>query len=129
MSAFYEGLAATAMRLIKEKGQVVSVSLKIPGEYDVNTSSTLPDEEDVVLTSGLVGSFSARDIGNVPGDKQEEKFIQQTDIKLTVPAAGFARPPSSTDRVTIAGKIYRVVNTVVLAPAETHLIYTLQLRK
>lgn len=124
MTSFYQNLAATAARLIKEKGGPLQVHLVLPGVYDPATSTKTPDGVAIRITSGLLTHYATRDV--------DGKTILRSDRKLLLAAAGLIRAPRGGDKVVFTGAgsdTYSVIAAESISPGQVPLVYIVQLRK
>lgn len=121
MTAFdYSRPLATANRLIERFGQLGAVAR--PGEptgpsYD-------PGEPEPVLTPArfVITGFDAKEI--------DGSRVLATDKKALVAPGALTSPPSPEHRLVEAnGVSWNIVHVDILRPAETDLLYTLQVRK
>lgn len=129
MSAFYDRMAATALRLIAQFGQTATLTY-IP-EVD-------PDDYDPVTGTGPVAvpvsqsgraillDYTAQEAGiiNAAGS-----LVQQGDKKILLAADGLAWPPTMTTLVIADGLTWTIVNIKSTNPAGTPLVYELHGRR
>lgn len=115
----YDKLKSTARTLLRNFGQSMTLTRDVAGTYDpttgvmVNTQQTFTDY-GVVLPYGD-GSSSVADSLIQQGDRQV--FIQ------------ISTEPKTTDKITIAGATFNIVNVKPLEPAGINVLYELQVRK
>lgn len=115
----YDKLKTTARSLLLNFGQSMTFTRDVAGTYDptsgsvVNTTETFTDY-GVVLPYGD-GSSSVADSLIQQGDRQV--FIQ------------ISTEPKTTDKITIAGTTFNIVNVKPLEPAGINVLYELQVRK
>jgi hypothetical protein len=122
MTAFYERMAETALRLIRQYGQAVTLREITPGSYDPSTGETSPDTATEASTSGVLIEYTGQ-------ERQANSLIQQGDKKLMVPAKALAQP-SLNSKVIIQGEVWTIVPPLkVMNPAGTPLVYELQVRR
>lgn len=122
MSFNYAGSAATALKLLQNFGQAVTLRKQTAGAYDPATGSATVTTADhagtgVLLDYKLVNS----------GQMLENSMVQAGDKKLLL-APDIAATPEPDDLV-IAQGTWRIVNVKAVNPAGTVVLYELQLRK
>lgn len=115
----YLPLKATARRLLKGFGQLMTITRNISGVYDPTTGAVTNTVETytdygVILPYGD-GSSSVADSIIQQGD-------QQVFIQISI-------EPKATDKITINGTIYNIVAVKALEPAAVNVLYELQIRK
>lgn len=122
MTAFYERMADTALRLIGQYGQTVTLREVTPGEYNPVTGDTAPDAVAETSASGVLIEYTGQ-------ERQSNSLIQQGDKKLMLPAKALAQP-SLNSKVVIQGEVWTIVPPLkVMNPAGTPLVYELQVRR
>jgi len=118
VSEFYTNLKATALNLLKGKGQLLTLSREVSSGFDPvageNTSS-------VSTFQGYGAAF------NYNKTQIDGAIIESGDIRLILEATDTA--PESGDEITIDSIIYRVMSVKVTSPSGVPVIYELQLRK
>lgn len=115
----YTQLKATARKLLKDFGQLMTITRDVAGAYDPNTG-TQSNTQLTYADYGVVlpyaeGSSSVADSLIQQGDRQV--FIQ------------ISTEPKTTDKITIAGAIYNIIAVKPLEPAGINVLYELQIRK
>ena len=116
---FYERMALTADRLLKGKGQAVTITRRSAGVYDPATGAA------TVTTTTQTGYAAIIDhnSNNIDGT-----LIKAGDKKLLLSPAGVSAPVLN-DTVTVGGVVYTVVEPLkTVAPAGTVVMYELNLR-
>lgn len=122
MATFYEEMAATALELITEFGQPVTLRDIVKGAYNPGDGSHTPDTVTERTAQGILADYTGREF-------QANSLIQQGDKKLKIAAAGLASPPSLQSKVVIQGKTWSIVPPLKeINPAGTPLLYELQVR-
>lgn len=121
---FYTRMQATANRLLKGKGQVITLTRQTSGAYDPATGAA------TVTTTTQNGYGAIFDYGNKNIDGT---LIKQGDKQLllsAVNAAGTAlTAPALNDTVTIGGVVYTFVQPLkTIAPAGTTVLFDCNLR-
>lgn len=123
--AFYNRLASTAKKLLKDKGQAVTITTVTPGTYDP-TKGTVTNPTTTQYGYGAVMSW---DVRNIDGS-----LILATDKRLLLSSynaeGGPLIAPKLGDTVTDAeGKIYAVVQPLKpLSPAGMAVLFECNLR-
>ncbi|MBA5956242.1 hypothetical protein GIB64_02265 [Pseudomonas lactis] len=126
MSAFYDRMAATALRLIERFGLTATLSEVAPGEYDPVTGvetggATLTQTGQLILLD-----YTAQEAGiiNAAGS-----LVQQGDKKIMLAAKGLEWPPTMTTTVLADGLTWTIINIKSTNPAGTPLVYELHGRR
>ena len=120
--AFYDRMAETALRLIRQYGQTVTLREVTPGEYNPVTGDTAPDAVAETSASGVLIEYTGQ-------ERQSNSLIQQGDKKLMLPAKALVQP-SLNSKVVIQGEVWTIVPPLkVMNPAGTPLVYELQVRR
>lgn len=122
MSAFYDRMADTALRLIGLYGQTMTLREVTPGTYDPSTGETSPDAATETSVSGVLIEYTGQ-------ERQNNSLIQQGDKKVLMPAKGLAKP-SLNSKILIQSELWTIVPPLkVMNPAGTPLVYELQVRR
>ena len=122
MSAFYDRMANTALRLISQYGQTMTLREVTPGTYDPGTGETSADAATETSVSGVLIEYTGQ-------ERQNNSLIQQGDKKVLMPAKGLAKP-SLNSKVLIQSELWTIVPPLkVMNPAGTPLVYELQVRR
>lgn len=126
MSAFYDRMAATALRMIERFGLAATLSEVTPGEYDPITGAetggaTLTQTGQLILLD-----YTAQEAGiiNAAGS-----LVQQGDKKIMLAAKGLEWPPTMTTTVLADGLTWTIINIKSTNPAGTPLVYELHGRR
>jgi hypothetical protein len=125
MSQFYDRMASTALRLIEQFGQTITLRDTVPGEYDPVTGSQTPDVEVDQPAQAILQDYALQQSGM---SYAEGTVIKQGDKKILVAAQGLT-PPQLTTTVIADGATWTVVNIKEINPAGTPLVYELQGRR
>jgi hypothetical protein len=125
MSQFYDRMASTALRLIEQFGQTITLRDTVPGEYDPVTGSQTPDVEVDQPAQAILQDYALQPSGM---SYAEGTVIKQGDKKILVAAQGLT-PPQLTTTVIADGATWTVVNIKEINPAGTPLVYELQGRR
>lgn len=129
MSAFYDRMAATALRLIERFGQTATLS---------DTPEPDPDDYDPVTGTGpvivpvtqpgqvILLDYTVQEAGiiNTAGS-----LVQQGDKKIMLAAKGLAWPPTMTTTILVDGLTWTIINIKSTNPAGTPLVYELHGRR
>ena len=126
MSAFYDRMAATALRLIERFGLTATLSEVTPGEYDPVTGvetggATLTQTGQLILLDYTVQEAG---IINAAGS-----LVQQGDKKIMLAAKGLTWPPTLATTILADGLTWTIVNVKSTNPAGTPLVYELHGRR
>ncbi|WP_034135917.1 hypothetical protein [Pseudomonas lactis] len=122
MNAFYDRTAATALRLITQFGQPVTISKTEPGEYDPETGGDTPGATIEQTAQGILLDFTGQEF-------QNNSLIRQGDKKLKIAAQGLAWVPGLLDKVVAQGRSWSIVPPLKeVNPAGTPILYELQVR-
>lgn len=125
MSAFYDRMAATALRLIAQFGQPVTLRDTAPGEYDPITGIGTPPVEVEQTGSCILQDYSLQESGaaNLAGSD-----IRQNDKKILIAAKGLT-PPTLSTQIIADGHNWTAVSIKEINPAGTPLVYEIQGRR
>jgi hypothetical protein len=129
MSAFYDRMAATALRLIERFGQTATLS---------DTPEPDPDDYDPVTGTGpvivpvtqpgqvILLDYTEQEAGiiNAAGS-----LVQQGDKKIMLAAKGLAWAPTMATTIIADGLTWTIVNIKSTNPAGTPLVYELHGRR
>lgn len=121
MSAFYDRILATANRLIENYGQMGAI--RVPStttsgpSYNPTRSGPVDRPARFVITD-----WNAKDIDGTR--------IKAADKKALVAPGSLPSDPTTSDTLVEAnGATWKIVAVETLRPAETTLLFTLQLRR
>lgn len=118
MSAFSDEMAAVGLELLTEFGEAVSFTRTTEGEYNP-ADGTVETGTDTIFTGyGLPVDYSNRDIDGT--------IIEQGDSRLYVNAVSVE--PTTSDKVTVSGRVYRVINVSKYSINGANVLYELQIR-
>ncbi len=124
MSEFYNRLAATAHRLITDKGTTCQIiSAPISGGFNPETGQMLPDMPATIQQGRCVVLNYSSSLVNQP-----ESLIQQGDKKILLSATGVTID-SLNGKIEALGDTYTIVSAKDLNPAGLTLIYELHGRR
>lgn len=125
MSQFYDRMASTALRLIEQFGQPITLRDTVPGEYDPVSGAQTPDVEVDQPAQAILQDYALQQSGM---SYAEGTVIKQGDKKILVAAQGLT-PPQLTTTVIADGATWTIVNIKQINPAGTPLVYELQGRR
>jgi len=125
MSAFYDKMGATALRLIERFGQTITLRDTVPGEYDPVTGGSTPETTVDQPAQAILQDYALQQSGMTYA---EGTVIKQGDKKILVAAQGLT-PPQLTTTVLAGGVTWTIVNIKEINPAGTPLVYELQGRR
>lgn len=117
--SFYSGLAATAAKLLAEKGQTISFSRQTGGSFDPALGA-----ESGASTTTFTGNGAAFGYNNAEIDGT---VVQRGDVRLIVEST--ATVPEQDDECTVDSVVYRVMAVEPISPAGITVINKVQLRK
>ena len=119
MSAFYDEVAAVAAELLAEFGGPVVLARVTPGDYDPATGSTIG--ETTTTWNGVGAKFDyAQNV--IDGTR-----IRIGDQRVYLSVAGMVNPQTG-DTLTINSKVFNVVESRPLEPADTAVLFDVQVR-
>lgn len=124
-TAFYNRIAATANKLLKDKGQAVTITTVTPGTYNPATG-TITNSTSTQYGYGAIMSWDGRHIDGA--------LILETDKQLILSplntAGGALTAPKLGDTVTdAAGVVYSIVAPLKpVSPGGTTVMYECNLR-
>ena len=126
MSAFYDRMAATALRLIERFGLTATLSEVTPGEYDPVTGvetggATLTQTGQLILLDYTVQEAG---IINAAGS-----LVQQGDKKIMLAAKGLDWEPTMTTTIDAGGFTWAITGIKTTNPAGTPLLYEIHGRR
>lgn len=116
----YSRIAATALRLIANFGQAITITSRAQGAYTASTSSYAVTET-TQTTRGVIDQYKSREIDGT--------LIQVGDSKLIIAAQGLTAP-TINDTVTLADSSKLTIKNIdPISPAGTPIIYICQVRR
>lgn len=119
---FYSEMAATALEMITEFGQPVTITKTEPGEYDPDIGGEAPGASVEQIAQGILLDFTGLEF-------QNNSLIKQGDRKLKIAAKGLAWVPGLLDKVIAQGRTWSIVPPLKeVNPAGTPILYELQVR-
>lgn len=117
--SFYPALAATASRLLAEKGQTISFSRLTGATFDPVLGSNSGGSTTTFTGNGAAFNYANAEIDGT--------VVQMGDVRLIVESTTTA--PDVNDECTVDSVVYRVMNVEPIAPAGITVINKVQLRK
>lgn len=115
---FYEDMAATALRLLTEKGRATTVTRYT----DTVNGAAGTVSQAVGATSSTVSArvplSSYADVTTLPAT-----LVKSTSAAFIVAASGMTFEPQADDVLTVGGVAWRVVEQTPINPAGTPVIY------
>jgi hypothetical protein len=118
MSGFYDDMAATALELLAEFGQSVTLSRTTGGSIDPVTGAVTAGTDASVITTGLIKPY--------PDKMIDGTRILASDRELVL---SNEQVPLSTDKPVIGGEEFAIVDIKTVSPAGTDVVYFCQARK
>ena len=118
MSAFSDEMAALALELLTEFGELITIQRVAEGEYDPATGS---------VAAGTTTSYTGRGVtedyrkNEIDGD-----VVKQDDLRLYLNAT--ANEPLVGDRVTLQSKNFQIIDANRVQVNGVTVLYDLQLR-
>lgn len=119
MSAFYDDMAQVAKDMLTEFGAAVVLTRTTPGAYNPETGTTAAA---TTATYNGMGAKFDYELKEIDGTK-----ILQGDQKLYLSPYLMANPVPG-DMIRADGADYTVISSKALRPAETHVLFEVQLR-
>ena len=134
MSAFYDKMGATALRLISRFGQTITLRDTVPVEYDPVTGGSTPETTVDQSAQAILQDYALQQAGM---SYAEGTVIKHGDKKILVAAMAKdangqpvqLTPPQLTTTVIADGATWTIVNIKEITPAGTPLVYELQGRR
>jgi hypothetical protein len=118
VSAFYDGMARTASRLIKDKGRALKVVKRAAGtSTDAGAADVAETRHDAF---GVVADF--------PAEKVNGTSVLRGDKRVTLEAVDFAGEIAPGDALEFDGASHEVVGANRVAPGGTSLVWVAQVR-
>jgi len=116
--SFYSGLQTVAANLLTSKGQLLTFTRDTETAHDPGTGE-IQSTPSTYTGNGVALNYNKNEI--------DDTNVLRGDIKLILEATTTA--PIIGDKVTIDAIVYRVMGIKTTSPAETVVIYEIQLRK
>lgn len=116
----YDAFAATAKRLITDKGRAVSVTYRTAGTYSPTSDSITGSSTSTVSTLAVIAGYRQSLIDGTiikTGDKKALLFAKDLE------------KPKIGDILTDNGIDYSIIQSDEVGPGDIPVFYTLQIRK
>lgn len=128
MSAFYDRMASTALRLIARFGSEQTLRDVTAGVYDDVSGEWTTQPGDIEQPAQLILlDYTLQESGLMYAEGSQ---IQKGDKKIVIAAKDLAWPPALTTKVDVNGVLWQIVNIKEASPdASTPLVYFCQGRK
>ncbi|WP_370601192.1 hypothetical protein [Pseudomonas nitroreducens] len=126
MSAFYDRMASTALRLIERFGSQQTLRDVTPGAYDPVTGEVTGDTPISQPAQVILADYTLQESGQMYATGSE---VRQGDKKIIIAASGLSWPPTLTTKVDVGGVLWQIVNVKESNPAGTPLVYFCQGRQ
>lgn len=120
MSDFYQGLQATASRLLEQFGKPMTLRIESGSVYDPDTQSNVPAYQDYEVSGALL---------NYTGRLNEAGTLVNTDDKKILLSVSNAPEPTTGALVVDGSTVYTVQTVKALSPAGVNLLFEIQGRK
>lgn len=121
MSFDYSNIAATALAQIEDKGREVTINYAGSDSYDPQTDTFTPDSATDTSVRAVFTKFNKKDV--------DGELIRATDKRLLIAGPSLSETPETGDTVTDGSNVYDVVNTELVQPADTVVLYMVQVRR
>lgn len=118
MSFDYDAMAATALRLLQNFGQSVTLVRSTGNSIDPVTGVAVVGTDASVTTTGIMKMY--------PSFMIDGTRILATDRQIVLSSE---QVPVATDTVTIGSEDWSIVDIKTVSPAGTDLVYFVQVRK
>lgn len=123
MTAFYDRMASTALRLIGNYGRQIEFSRTVGGEYDPDAgeptgSTTETEQATVVVLPASNGTVQAFDIRFDNGS-----LIEQNLRALVIAAKDLAWMPAPGDKASFDGADWTFIGCTPINPEGTPVVY------
>lgn len=116
-SPLYASLKSTALGLLSDKGQSMTLTKRAAGTYDTATG-TAAITETTETVYGAVFDYAAKDIDGT--------LIKRGDKRVIMEASDLV--PTTTDTLTIGGVVHSIIEAVPVNPGGVVVIYKVQVR-
>lgn len=116
MNFDYTRSRATAERLIARFG--APATLTKPGEADDSTYPPTPGTPTDYACTAVKTEYAMSD--------RDGSNVRMSDVKLLVSTEGLSVEPANNDTITVAGRVYSVVNVDPLEPGPLTVMWTVQ---
>jgi len=117
----YTSKAETASRLIKNAGTALTIKRDIAGVTDPITGITTGASIESYPVNGVKLRYKNTDIDGT--------LVKSGDLRVLLSVEGLTIVPESTDIIVVSGASWKIIDVKPLEPAETVVLYELQVRK
>ena len=117
--SIYDSIAATALKLISDKGRNVTYRAFTTGEYNPATGSVSGEATTDTTVKMVVTRVVTQNIDN--------STLQRGD-RLVLVGAGTITP-NEKDRIVDGSDTFQIISVEEIKPADTPIVYKLQVRK
>lgn len=121
MTAFYNNLKATALRLLTDKGLACTLRKKTAGAYNTATGSATGTTTDYSIV-GVLLNYNRLD----SNQKNDTDTMVKFDDRKAIIQSDIA--PDLDDDFIFNGTTYRIISIKTTNPADIAIIYELQVR-
>jgi deoxyxylulose-5-phosphate synthase len=121
MTDFYTGLAAISLRMIDEKGRNVTHVKQGTNVYSPSAGTFTAGTETETTVKAVFTDFKLSDI--------DGELIRKDDKMLLIAASSLSEEPTTADKIKESGIEWTVVAVNIVKPADTALLYKLQVRR
>lgn len=125
--SFYGDLAATALRLLTDKGQSLVIR-RIAKTFDPVASETSAATKDTGTIIAVAVPFNTRDKERMD-ERLAEALTKGRLRKLVVAAQGVSYPPLPLDIITFESEPWTVAGVTPVNPAGTPIVYHVIIEK
>lgn len=122
MSEFYDRMAVTALRLLRQFGQSVTIRRVTGGSVDPVTGTIVAGTTTDTTATAVLQDYSLQESGAA---NMQQTLIQTGDKKFIIAASGISAP-LLTDKIIAAGKTWNIINIKETNPEGTPLVYEIQ---
>lgn len=122
MAFNYSPIAATALAILADKGQSVTLSKVTPGTYDPVTGETTGAATATQAAAAVLLDYSLQESGAKFADGSQ---VRVGDKKCLIAADGLAWAPDEATTLTdAAGVVWQIEKLRTLAPSGLAILYT-----
>ena len=122
MTYDYSKAASNALKKINDKGR--TITLREPSRDQVFDPENFTFEEGTPVDTEAKGLFTQFATKDVDGE-----LIKRTDKRVLIPASALDAAPENSAKILDGGTEYQVINTEILQPGDTPIIYMVQVRR
>lgn len=118
MADFYTEMAAVALELLEEFGQSITLSRETGGSIDPITGEVTAGTDASVTTTGLIKPYPDRMIDGTRILSSDRELVLSNE-----------QVPLPSDKPTIGGEEWSIVEITTVSPAGTDVVYFCQVRR